>query len=85
VRYPARMQVFRGMSPRRLTGSEEAKLVAAAHKLEKAESDVDRLAVERDQLILELTEAGARITDIAVVLDMSRTTVYAALDRAREH
>jgi transposase-like protein len=71
------------MSPRRLTGSEEAELVAATKRLEKASRETERLADERDRLILEMTDAGARFSDIAEVLGVSRTTVYAAAERAR--
>lgn len=76
------MTTFRDVSPRRLTGKEEAELVEAARRLEEAEAEVSRLMRERDRLILEVTQAGARITDVADVLNMSRNAVYGAVNRA---
>ena len=60
---------------RRLTGSEEAKLRECSTSLDHAR---DRL----EAAILEVLEAGARVTDVAAVLGISRNAVYAARDRA---
>lgn len=76
------MATYREVSPRRLTGREETELVEAARRLEEAEAEVARFMRERDRLILEVTQAGARITDVADVLNMSRNAVYGAVDRA---
>lgn len=76
------MATYREVSPRRLTGKEETELVEAARRLEQAEAEVARFMRERDRLILEVTQAGARITDVADVLNMSRNAVYGAVDRA---
>jgi hypothetical protein len=70
------------MSPRRLTGAEESELTAAAVRLKDAETDVERLMRDRDRLIAELVQAGARITDIADVLGLTRSAVYGAVERA---
>lgn len=70
----------RGMS-RRLTGSEEARLIEVSRRVD---AEIGKLQAERDLAILEAIDAGARITDIASVLGMSRSAVYDARDRARE-
>jgi hypothetical protein len=36
-----------------------------------------------DGLVLEIVEAGARVSDVADVLGLTRTTVYAMMERAR--
>ena len=76
------MATFRGMSPRRLSGKEEAELLAAVERLNAAEGEVARLFRERDRLIADVVQAGARVTDVADVLSMSRNAVYAAVERA---
>jgi DNA-binding NarL/FixJ family response regulator len=77
------MATFRAdVSPRRLTGKEEAELVEAAQRLANSEEETARLLRERDRLILEVVQAGARVTDIADVLHMTRSAIYAAVERA---
>jgi hypothetical protein len=80
--YIGRVATFREVSPRRLSGSEEAELVAAADRLKAAERRVDELMRERDRLIADVVQAGARVTDVADVLKLTRNAVYAALERA---
>lgn len=75
------MATFRPMSPRRLSGKEEAELLDAVERLKAAESEVARLFGERDRLIADVVQAGARVTDVADVLNMSRNAVYAAVER----
>lgn len=76
------MSTYRAVSPRRLTGKEEAELVDAAKRLATTESRVAELLRDRDRLIAEIVQAGARVTDVADVLNMSRSAVYDAVDRA---
>lgn len=77
------MATFRtDVSPRRLTGKEEAELVEAARRLQGAEGEASRLLRDRDRLILEVVQAGARVTDVADVLNLTRKAVYDACDRA---
>ena len=77
------MATFRpNVSPRRLTGAEESELLAAAERLRTAERDVEHLLRERDRLIADVVQAGARVTDVADVLSISRTAVYGAVERA---
>ncbi len=76
------MRTYRRVSPRRLTGKEEAELVHAAERLQTAETTVDEVMRARDRLIADVVQAGARVTDIADVLNMSRSAVYDAVDRA---
>jgi hypothetical protein len=71
------------VSPRRLTGHEEAELLKAAQVVERAEEDVARANAALDALISDLDADGARMTDIADVLNVSRTTAYTRRDRAR--
>ena len=77
------MTVFRAVTPRRLTGREEAEVIAAAERLAAAEREVERLIRERDRLILEIVEAGARVTDLANVLGVSRSAIYDSVTRAK--
>lgn len=72
------------VSPRRLTGAEEDQLVKATRRIESERGRLDRAITDREALVLEIQEAGARISDIADVLHMSRTTIHAMLARARE-
>ncbi len=76
------MATYRDVSPRRLTGKEESELVEAVRKLEAGEREAERLLAERDRLILEIAQAGARVTDIADVLGLTRSAVYNAMERA---
>lgn len=76
------MTTFHPVSPRRLTGAEEAELVAAAKRLQTAEDAVSPLMLARDRLIAEVVQAGARVSDVADVLNMSRNAVYDAIKRA---
>lgn len=76
------MATFRHVSPRRLTGKEESELLAAAERLRTGERDVEHLLRERDRLIADVVQAGARVTDVADVLSISRTAVYDAVERA---
>lgn len=76
------MSTFRTVSPRRLTGKEEAELVEAAERVKTAETTVDEMLRGRDRLIADVVHAGARVTDVADVLGMSRSAVYDAVDRA---
>lgn len=69
--------------PRRLTGQEEHRLLAARRRMEKAAVDVQRALQQRDRLILELIEDGVRIVDVADVLALTRRAVEQARDRAR--
>ena len=75
------MATLRPVSPRRLTGQEEAELLEAARRLKAAEDEAGLLLTRRDRLIAELVQAGARVTDVADVLNMSRNAVYAAVER----
>jgi len=77
------MTGFRAVSPRRLTGQEEAELVAVAQQLRESQARCAELARERDGLILDVSQAGARIADIAAVLGLSRNAVYDAITRAK--
>jgi AraC-like DNA-binding protein len=72
------------MSPRRLTGSEEAELVRAMHKVARAHERLGAAQLERDQLALSIRDRGARVIDIARVLGVSRNTLLTMFDRARE-
>ncbi|MGA2924565.1 MAG: hypothetical protein ABSG43_01025 [Solirubrobacteraceae bacterium] len=76
------MQPFRTVSPRRLTGREEAELEALDQRYQASTLLTAALHRERDQLILRTAQAGARITDIANVLGIDRQSVYNAIDRA---
>ncbi len=76
------MATLRSVSPRRLTGAEESELVAASDRLKAAEAEVGRLMRDRDRLISEIVHAGARITDVADVLGLTRSAVYGAVERA---
>jgi DNA-binding NarL/FixJ family response regulator len=76
------MTTFQPVSPRRLTGAEEAELVEAVKQLQSAEADVASLMSKRDQLIADVVQAGARVSDVADVLNMSRNAVYDAIKRA---
>lgn len=76
------MSTYRLVSPRRLTGAEEAELVEAGQRLEAAEAAVGELLRDRDHLIADVVAAGARVTDIADVLHLTRNAIYAAVDRA---
>ncbi len=67
--------------PRRLTGSEETELLSAAERLAAAEAQADRLRRERNRLIAGLIDSGARIVDVADVLEMSTKAVRDARDR----
>jgi len=78
------MMNSRAMSPRRLTGTEEAEIIEATRRLGAAQAEAERLSAERDALIAEIVQAGARVSDIAGVLGVTRTTIYAAVDRARQ-
>lgn len=53
-------------------------------RLGTAQAEAERMLAERDRLILDIVEAGARVSDVADVLGTTRTTVYAMMDRARE-
>lgn len=75
------MATFRPVSPRRLSGKEETELLEAAARLKAAETEVGRMLAERDRLIADVVQAGARVTDVADVLNMSRNAVYAAVER----
>ena len=76
------MTTFESVSPRRLTGAEEAELLKAAGHLENAEAASADLMLARDRLIAEVVQAGARVSDVADVLNMSRNAVYDAIKRA---
>jgi DNA-binding NarL/FixJ family response regulator len=82
VWYIWRMATFPRVSPRRLTGSEESELVAAADRLKAAERRAGELMRERDRLIADVVQAGARVKDVADVLNLTRNAVYAAVERA---
>ena len=69
---------------RRLTGAEEAELDAASRRIDRAQERLDQELAKREQLIADLVDHGARISDIADVLGVSRTTIYERLERARE-
>jgi hypothetical protein len=75
---------FREVPPQRLTGDEERELLEAAGRLAAAEGEVARLRAERDRLIAELLDSGARIVDVADVLGVTRKAVQDARERARE-
>jgi sugar-specific transcriptional regulator TrmB len=76
------MTTFHAVSPRRLTGREEAELVEGARRVASAEEELSRLTRAHDRLILDVVQAGARVTDVADVLNISRNAVYAAVKRA---
>ena len=69
------------MPKRRVTGDEERDLLAAAARVDRARAEWDSALATRDQLIAELIETGARLTDIADVLGLSTKAVRDA--RAR--
>ena len=77
------MTTSRDVSPRRLTGKEEGELVAVAERLADADAHAAELLRERDRLILDVTQAGARVSDVANVLGISRNAVYDAITRAK--
>jgi transcriptional regulator with GAF, ATPase, and Fis domain len=72
------------VSPRRLTGAEEAALVKAAKRLRGAESVASERMRERDRLIADLVETGARVADVADVLHITRNAVYDAIKRVED-
>jgi hypothetical protein len=72
------------VSPRRLTGKEEAELVKVVDRLKASQTETDRIRGERDRLILELVESNARIIDVADVVQMTRKATREAMDRARK-
>jgi hypothetical protein len=72
------------VSPRRLTGKEEADLVRVVHRLKASQAETDQIRAERDRLILELVESNARIIDVADVVQMTRKAIREAMDRARK-
>lgn len=69
------------MPKRRVTGHEERDLLVAAARVDRARAAWDGALASRDQLIAELIETGARLTDIADVLGLSTKAVRDA--RAR--
>jgi hypothetical protein len=76
------MATFPRVSPRRLTGKEEGELLEVVERLKAAEAGVGQLMHERDRLIADVVQAGARVTDVADVLNLSRSAVYDAVERA---
>lgn len=70
------------MSPRRLTGREERDLLDLAERITAAEQEAERVRAERDELIADLIDSGARIVDIADVLGLTRKAVDDARHRA---
>lgn len=75
------MATFQRMSPRRLTGKEESELLEVVEQLEKAEASVAELKQQRDHLITKIVQAGARVTDVASVINLSRSAVYDVVER----
>ena len=74
---------LREMTPRRVRRDEEDELVAIATHIARTRDELDVLLVRRDQLILDLVDAQARVTDIADILQISVPAVYHALRRAK--
>ena len=74
---------LREMTPRRVRRDEEDELVAIATQIARTRDELDVLLVRRDQLILDLVDAQARVTDIADILQISVPAVYHALRRAK--
>lgn len=72
------------VSPRRLTGAEEAELLNAVRRLKASQAETGRRRAERDRLILDLVESNVRIVDVADVVKMTRKAIREAMDRARE-
>lgn len=70
------------VSPRRLTRADEAALLRAAKRLSGAESLVSERMRERDRLIAEMVQTGARVADVADVLNITRNAIYDAIKRA---
>jgi DNA-binding NarL/FixJ family response regulator len=69
---------------RRVTGSEEQELVAAAAKVKAAEAELEQRRTERERLIADLVDSNARVGDIAEILGLSTKAVRDARDRAHE-
>jgi DNA-binding NarL/FixJ family response regulator len=79
------MRACRDVSPkRRVTGSEEQELVAAAAKVKAAEAELEQRRTERERLIADLVDSNARVGDIAEILGLSTKAVRDARDRAHE-
>ena len=72
------------VSPRRLTGAEEAELVEAVQTLKQSHAQTERARADRDRLILDLVESNARIVDVMDVVGLTRKAIREAMDRARE-
>jgi len=69
---------------RRLRGDEETLVLDADAGVERARAGLERAETHRNRLIVDLVEAGARVSDIADVLGVTRTTIHAWMDRVRE-
>jgi transcriptional regulator of acetoin/glycerol metabolism len=69
---------------RRVTGSEESDLRAAARRRDAAMQSVRLRQAELDQLAADIAAAGGRISDIAEILGVSRPAVYDAIERTKE-
>lgn len=74
-----------GISPRPLTDTERARIERAHHRISLAEQQarerVRRAVAERDKAIAQAVRAGARQTDIAKALGLSRQAIHDALKR----
>lgn len=69
---------------RRVTGAEEAELLAAARELDDAEATVIRARDARDRIIARLIDEKARPGDVAEILGLKSTrAVQDAAERGR--
>lgn len=68
---------------RRVTGREEAELLDVAGRLKTAEDEVERVRAERDELIADLMDDQARVSDIAEILGLTQKAVRDSRDRVR--
>jgi DNA-binding NarL/FixJ family response regulator len=70
---------------RRVTAQEERELLKAAAKLKAVEDQIEQRRRERDQLIADLLDSGARVVDIAEILKITAKAVRDARERAHRH
>jgi hypothetical protein len=72
------------VSLRRVTGAQERELLAVAELVERAKAALANAIAERDQLIADLIEQNARVSDIAEILQLTPKAIRDARERARQ-
>jgi DNA-binding NarL/FixJ family response regulator len=79
------MQTTARVSPRPLTDAERARIERAHNRIAVAEQQardrVRRAVAERDKAIAQAVRAGAKQTDIAEALGLSRQAIHDAVKR----